>query len=67
MTTFSPPSLGVKLISSLPGPGAMKSVERYWSPKAWRPMTIGLTHPGTGFGIEGMMMDSALEELDVSS
>lgn len=28
------PSSGVKVISSLPGPGTTKSVARYWSPKA---------------------------------
>src|SRR5919106_1586749 len=27
------------------------SVARYWSPKAWRPMTIGLVHPGTRRGM----------------
>ena len=30
----SPPSAGVKVISSLPAPGTTKSVARYWSPKA---------------------------------
>src|SRR5919106_1607609 len=27
------------------------SVARYWSPKAWRPMTIGFVHPGTRRGM----------------
>ncbi len=26
------------------------SVARYWSPKAWRPITIGFVHPGTRRG-----------------
>ncbi len=26
------------------------SVARYWSPKAWRPITIGLVQPGTSLG-----------------
>ena len=26
------------------------SVARYWSPKAWRPMMIGLVQPGTNRG-----------------
>ena len=26
------------------------SVARYWSPKAWRPITIGLVQPGTRRG-----------------
>ena len=26
------------------------SVARYWSPKAWRPITIGFVHPGTSRG-----------------
>jgi hypothetical protein len=30
----------------LAGPGTLKSVARYWSPKAWRPTTIGLVQPG---------------------
>ena len=36
----------------------MKSVERYWSPNACRPITIGFVHPGTGFGIFSRMMGS---------
>ena len=44
------PSVGVKVRVSVPGPGTTKSVARYWSPKAWRPMTIGLVQPGTSRG-----------------
>ena len=41
-----PPSLAVNVMVSLPLPGTTKSVARYWSPKAWRPMTIGWVQPG---------------------
>ena len=33
-STGSPPSAGVKVMVSLPGPGTLKSVARYWSPWA---------------------------------
>lgn len=56
-TVFSPVG-GVNTSWSLPGPGARKSVLRYWSPKAWRPMTIGFVQPGTGFGMRLRMMGS---------
>ena len=46
----SPPSLGVNVIVSVPAPGTTKSVARYWSPKAWRPMTIGFVQLGTSRG-----------------
>ena len=46
----SPPSLGVNVIVSVPAPGTTKSVARYWSPNAWRPMTIGLVQLGTSRG-----------------
>ena len=46
----SPPSAGVKVIVSLPAPGTTKSVARYWSPWAWRPITIGCVQPGTSLG-----------------
>ncbi len=46
----SPPSSGSKRMISLPAPGTMMSVARYWSPKAWRPMTMGLVQPGTRRG-----------------
>ncbi len=36
---------------SRPSPGTRRSVARYWSPNAWRPMTIGLVHPGTSRGM----------------
>src|SRR3546814_61293 len=35
---------------SLPGPGTRKSVARYWSPTAGRPMTMGSVQPGTRRG-----------------
>ena len=44
------PSAPSKVIVSLPFPGTTKSVARYWSPKAWRPITIGLVQPGTRRG-----------------
>ncbi len=34
----------------MPGPGIKVSVARYWSPKAWRPTTIGSVQPGTSRG-----------------
>src|SRR3546814_10018951 len=34
----------------LPAPGIRKSVALYWSPKAWRPTTIGLVQPGINRG-----------------
>jgi hypothetical protein len=46
----SEPSFGVKVRVSEPSPGTTRSVARYWSPKAWRPMTIGFVHPGTSRG-----------------
>ncbi len=45
-----PPSSGWKVRVSLPLPGTTKSVARYWSPKAWRPMTIGCVQFGTRRG-----------------
>jgi hypothetical protein len=36
----------------------LKSVARYWSPKAWRPMTIGLVQPGTSRGTFLQMIGS---------
>src|SRR5436190_701717 len=44
------PSSGVNLIVSLPLPLVKKSVARYWSPKAWRPMQIGAVQLGTRRG-----------------
>ena len=35
---------------SVPSPGTTRSVARYWSPKAWRPITIGFVQPGTRRG-----------------
>ncbi len=35
---------------SEPSPGTTRSVALYWSPKAWRPITIGFVHPGTSRG-----------------
>ena len=43
---FSPTNFSV----TVPLPGNTKSVARYWSPKAWRPTTIGLVQPGTRRG-----------------
>ena len=54
----SPPLSGSKVIFSVPEPGMTMSVARYWSPKAWRPMTIGLVHPGTKRGMLPQMMGS---------
>ena len=42
--------MGVKVRVSVPSPGTTMSVARYWSPKAWRPMTIGFVQPGTSRG-----------------
>ena len=49
-TIGSLPSEGVKVIDTVPGRSTLKLVARYWSPKAWRPMTIGLVQPGTRRG-----------------
>jgi hypothetical protein len=43
---------------SVPAPGDRKSVALYWSPKAWRPMTIGLVQPGTRRGTFLQMIGS---------
>ena len=43
-------ALGHEHERSLPLPGTLRSVARYWSPNAWRPMTIGLVQPGTRRG-----------------
>ena len=50
------PSFGVKVISRVPSLSVTKSVHLYWSPKAWRPMTIGDVQPGTMRGTFFMMM-----------
>ena len=42
----------------LPGPGTRKSVARYWSPKAWRPTTIGSVQPGIRRGTLEMTIGS---------
>ncbi len=59
-TSFSMtwPSSPTNLIVSLPLPGNLKSVARYWSPKAWRPTTIGLVQPGTRRGTFWQMIGS---------
>ena len=36
----------------MPRPGTTKSVARYWSPWAWRPMMIGSVQPGTKRGTQ---------------
>ncbi len=43
---------------TVPGPGTLKSVALYWSPWAWRPMTIGLVQPGTRRGMFEQMIGS---------
>jgi hypothetical protein len=43
---------------TVPGPGTTKSLARYWSPWAWRPMTIGFVHPGTRRGTFEQMIGS---------
>ncbi len=55
---FSVPSVEVKVISNLPGLSTTKSVARYWSPKAWRPTTMGRVQPGTMRGMLEMTMGS---------
>jgi hypothetical protein len=40
-------------IVSVPLPGKWKSVARYWSPKAWRPTTMGCVQPGRGGDVPG--------------
>src|ERR1700722_17757468 len=52
------PSSPTNFIVSVPLPGNLKSVARYWSPKAWRPMMIGLVQPGTSRGTLRQMMGS---------
>ena len=42
----------------MPGPGTTKSVARYWSPWAWRPMMIGSVQPGTNRGTLEITMGS---------
>ena len=55
MTVPSSPS---NLMVRRPLPGTWKSVARYWSPKAWRPMTIGWVQPGTRRGTFLQMIGS---------
>ena len=54
----SPPSSGVKVMVSLPLPLARKSVARYWSPKAWRPIQMGDVQLGTRRGMLLITMGS---------
>ena len=54
----SEPSSGWKLMVSVPLPSNLKSVARYWSPNAWRPMMIGLFQPGTRRGMFEMTIGS---------
>ena len=49
-TIGSLPSSGVKVSVTVPGRSTLKFVARYWSPKACRPMMIGLVQPGTRRG-----------------
>ena len=59
-TSFSitVPSSPTNLMVSVPLPGTLKSVARYWSPKAWRPTTIGWVQPGTRRGTFLQMIGS---------
>jgi len=43
---------------SWPAPGTLKFVALYWSPWAWRPITIGFVQPGTRRGMLEMMIGS---------
>ena len=52
------PSSGVKVMVSVPAPGTLMSVARYWSPNAWRPITIGSVQPGTRRGTFLQMIGS---------
>src|SRR6185295_18947898 len=52
------PSSPTNFIVSVPLPGNLMSVARYWSPKAWRPMMIGLVQPGTRRGTFLQMIGS---------
>ena len=56
--SISWPSSPVHLMVSLPLPGTRKSVARYWSPKAWRPMMMGWVQPGISRGTLRQMMGS---------
>ena len=51
-------SVGCQEMVTLPAPGTLKLVALYWSPWAWRPMTIGLVQPGTRRGMLLMMIGS---------
>src|SRR4030088_1885193 len=48
----------MNFIVSVPLPGPLRSVARYWSPKAWRPMMIGLVQPGPSRGTFLQMIGS---------
>ena len=54
----APPPSGVKVSVSVPAPGTRMSVARYWSPNAWRPITIGAVQPGTRRGTFLQMIGS---------
>lgn len=57
-TIGSLPSAGVNVMATVPGLSTLKLVARYWSPNAWRPMTIGLVQPGTRRGTLEMTIGS---------
>ncbi len=57
-TIGSLPSAGVNVSVTVPGRSTLKFVARYWSPNAWRPMTIGLVQPGTSRGTLEITMGS---------
>ena len=46
----APPSSGWNVTVNLPFPLVTKSVARYWSPNAWRPIMIGAVQLGTKRG-----------------
>lgn len=48
----------VKTSSILPGPPTTTSVALYWSPNAWRPMTMAFVQPGTKRGMVLHMIGS---------
>ena len=52
------PSSPSNLMVRRPLPGTLKSVARYWSPKAWRPTMIGCVQPGTRRGTFLQMIGS---------
>jgi len=63
------PSSPSNLMVRRPLPGPPKSVALYWSPKAWRPTTIGAVQPGPSSSAlaqprEGQDIEPRHHELD---